>query len=511
MKGKTTTTGVAEIIMNAPKYLNDGDRWMLAEDIPDIDFQFSQIWISSFVNDLERTIGVNYKKVLSVYDGYALKFYYGHDDSEAVSRRILTKILTEGFGPEINGNIRRAADELFIATQRIDADALGLMNGDELSGFYASLDDVHTRFYSWCWLPNAADMFHAHLTEHLRSILRNRTHSEEEVNQALVALSFFEQKSFVQEELESLLDVAATKKLGPAYDAEFERKLEVHHAAYFYLKHLWIGKDGISTIDDYRHAIDELLSEGDPTVMLGHEQAKWSDDVRERDACEARLRLTKEERGLFRTYAEFAFTKAYRRRIQIFWAYRMDTLFSELARRFDMPFKDTRFLLPEEVGASLTAGMSEGMREIAAERARHCVYYAEKGLDVVVTGTACDAFESMLPQEADMELSELRGQVACTGKVEGVVKIVNSVSDMQKVCEGDILVSIATNPDIVPAMKKAAAFVTEQGGVTSHAAIVAREMRKPCIIGTKVATKALKDGDVVMVDAHAGVVRIIRR
>ena len=82
---------------------------------------------------------------------------------------------------------------------------------------------------------------------------------------------------------------------------------------------------------------------------------------------------------------------------------------------------------------------------------------------------------------------------------------------MQKMNDGDILVSIATDPDIVPAMKKAAAFVTEQGGVTSHAAIVAREMGKPCVIGTKIATRVLKDGDYVEVDATKGVVKIISK
>ena len=59
-------------------------------------------------------------------------------------------------------------------------------------------------------------------------------------------------------------------------------------------------------------------------------------------------------------------------------------------------------------------------------------------------------------------------------------------------------------------MKKAGAFVTNEGGITCHAAIVAREMKKPCIIGTKIATKVLKDGDLVEVDAENGVVRVIK-
>ena len=68
-----------------------------------------------------------------------------------------------------------------------------------------------------------------------------------------------------------------------------------------------------------------------------------------------------------------------------------------------------------------------------------------------------------------------------------------------------------TSVDFIPLMTRASAFVTNEGGVTSHAAIVSREMNKPCIIGTKIATHILKDGDLVEVDADKGVVRILKR
>jgi pyruvate,water dikinase len=78
---------------------------------------------------------------------------------------------------------------------------------------------------------------------------------------------------------------------------------------------------------------------------------------------------------------------------------------------------------------------------------------------------------------------------------------------MNKVQKGDILVTSMTTPDYVPAMERAAAFITDEGGLSCHAAIVAREMKKPCIIGTKIATKVLKDGDIVEVDANQGIVK----
>lgn len=76
--------------------------------------------------------------------------------------------------------------------------------------------------------------------------------------------------------------------------------------------------------------------------------------------------------------------------------------------------------------------------------------------------------------------------------------------------KGEILVTVMTSPDFMVAAKKAAAIVTDEGGITCHAAIVSREMKIPCIIGTKIATKVLKDGDIVEVDADKGVVRKIK-
>lgn len=66
-----------------------------------------------------------------------------------------------------------------------------------------------------------------------------------------------------------------------------------------------------------------------------------------------------------------------------------------------------------------------------------------------------------------------------------------------------------TTPNMISAMKCAAAFITDEGGITCHAAIISRELKKPCIIGTKIATKILKDGDIVEIDADNGVIKVL--
>ena len=106
---------------------------------------------------------------------------------------------------------------------------------------------------------------------------------------------------------------------------------------------------------------------------------------------------------------------------------------------------------------------------------------------------------------------ELKGVVAYEGFVKGIVKVVNRAKDMDKFNEGDILVSINTSPSLMPIIKKCGAIVADEGGVTCHASVVSRELKKPCIIGTKFATKVLKDGDEVEVDANEGVVRVLNK
>ncbi len=115
----------------------------------------------------------------------------------------------------------------------------------------------------------------------------------------------------------------------------------------------------------------------------------------------------------------------------------------------------------------------------------------------------------ILPKRSFANKQQIKGTIAFAGKARGIVKIVRTTADLGKVQEGDVLVTQMTFPSFIIAMKRACAFVTDEGGVTCHAAIVAREMQKPCIIGTKNATQVLKDGDVVEVDAEKGAVRLI--
>jgi len=107
--------------------------------------------------------------------------------------------------------------------------------------------------------------------------------------------------------------------------------------------------------------------------------------------------------------------------------------------------------------------------------------------------------------------NEIKGQIGNRGNVKGVVRVVLNANKAENFNDGDILVTGMTRPEFVPLMKRASAIITDEGGITCHAAIVSRELDIPCIIGTKIATQVLKDGDEVEMDVDNGVVRIIKR
>ncbi len=158
--------------------------------------------------------------------------------------------------------------------------------------------------------------------------------------------------------------------------------------------------------------------------------------------------------------------------------------------------------------------------ELGAEISRDELMKRDKGFVLVpgvyIGAISFDELVKKFPQyhfeieKGEEDKGALKGQVAYRGRVSGRVRIVMRKDQIEATKEGEIIVSPMTTPDMVPAMHKAAAFVTDEGGITCHAAIIARELHKPCITGTKVATKTFKDGDMVEVDADKGVVRIIK-
>ncbi|MFH1770856.1 MAG: PEP-utilizing enzyme [archaeon] len=182
-------------------------------------------------------------------------------------------------------------------------------------------------------------------------------------------------------------------------------------------------------------------------------------------------------------------------------------ILTEIGKRTGFSLHELKYMIPEEVSEIFKKSIT---KKEAKERMKSCALLWVPGKFQVITGKDVEKLRyTILGDQKKSDIKEFTGLCASVGKVTGRVKICKSATEVGKVKKGDILVAIMTRPDYVIGMKKAAAIVTNEGGVTSHAAIVARELGIPCIIGTKIATQVLKDNDLIEVDADKGKVTIL--
>jgi phosphohistidine swiveling domain-containing protein len=179
-----------------------------------------------------------------------------------------------------------------------------------------------------------------------------------------------------------------------------------------------------------------------------------------------------------------------------------------LAKRIGLDVKYLLFSSPPEMELGKISS-TEFQKELI-ERSKCCVYLFDLNKPIIISGEKCKTYIREYEKERHMEVEEITGITASSGTVVGTARVCTSIESIKKVEKGNILVASMTRPEYLPAMKKAAAIVTDEGGITCHAAIVSRELGIPCIIGTKIATKVLKDNMLVEVNANHGLVKIIK-
>ena len=167
------------------------------------------------------------------------------------------------------------------------------------------------------------------------------------------------------------------------------------------------------------------------------------------------------------------------------------------------------FLTPYEIKAFLLQNIFPDSKEIE-RRKKHYAIVMRNGIIEVVSDEK-ELAEIKRELEEKIETEALKGTTAYPGKVKGRVRVIKIVKDVQKLQKGEILVASMTTPDMTIAIHKATAIVTDEGGITCHAAICSRELKIPCLIATRNATKVLKDGDTVEVDADIGTVKILKK
>jgi len=182
--------------------------------------------------------------------------------------------------------------------------------------------------------------------------------------------------------------------------------------------------------------------------------------------------------------------------------------FEAIAEKLEIAIEDLWLLGKNEIIDGLRGEVKVG--GLISERKRKGFVIKQVGDKVIVKNGVTNA--DLYEKDVEEDVSSFVGDVASRGHVTGKVRIIfDPHTEAVNFQDGEILVTSMTTPDFVPLMKKAQAIITDEGGILCHAAIVSRELNTPCIVGTKISTRVLKDGDLVEVDAEDGLVKILKR
>ncbi len=217
--------------------------------------------------------------------------------------------------------------------------------------------------------------------------------------------------------------------------------------------------------------------------------------------------LPPEARKLAMLAQRFTFWKTERLDMFAFADARAQSLYNEAANTLSLSLDQLFAMTSREIIESLRMGLPAVDKEILdGRKAAYCLALVDGKISFYAPSEA----KTTEPiAQTGVVGSVIRGVCASVGRVSGKVRVIRSKNDLSQLREGDILVTKMTRPEYGAALDKAAAFITDEGGMMCHAAIISREMKKPCVIGTGDATKLLSPGMTVEVDADNGTVTIL--
>jgi len=315
------------------------------------------------------------------------------------------------------------------------------------------------------------------------------------------------EKSFVKREEDDLLSLALKIKTGKIINQELA--LTKHEAKYFWVPfdygmYIWDKKYFKEILRGMlKNSVVELknkiLNSRKYLRNLPDEQGRW----------EKELKIDKLHRQYFSAMRQAGYLLDYKKEIFTQIHFLAAKILAETGRRLGVKRELAQYYLPKEIKKALTKNQILD-NAILEARGRHSyVRWFEDDIEAVLDSPDDMMAKFLLPE--DQSTGKFDGIIASAGFYTGKVKVLHSANEINKVEQGDILVTSMTSPDYVPAMRRAGAIITDEGGVMCHAAIVSRELGIPCVVGTKNATKILKDGDTVEVNANHNSVRILKK
>ncbi len=347
--------------------------------------------------------------------------------------------------------------------------------------------------------------------EKLMQRLEELGYSPEEIPEIIGAITYPPEHTPLFNSQLEMLKIAAITHKNPSSDRESHLRTWLENYS-----HIPVNFAGEAwTLADAKNQLKEALQK-DAAKELKHLEKNHTQKVK---AAQAKIEEVNDSKisHLAHMLQTATNLNEFRKSVFSHASWKARAVFEKIAEMTGSAWRDCFFLTTQEIGR-LLAGEAVNIPALKEERMVVGVYADNDGQiqfldakEIAQLQAHLSAIPTQATSQAPGTVNTLKGFSANKGKVRGIARIILGPKDFHKFHPGEILVATMTSVDFIPLMQQAAAFVTNEGGITSHASIVAREMNKPCIIGTKIATRVLKDGDLVEVDADKGVVKVLSK
>jgi len=366
-------------------------------------------------------------------------------------------------------------------------------------------------FFKYNHIVNSTDFYHDVFTKYLYSKLDKYNKEENSIGSLYSILSTPNKDVWIQEEEENFYNLIFKyrKQNTQKNKILFNESLEEYTSKYFWIEYEQQGKEINSNdvLNKIKIFIKSSRNELEELKILKKRRKQMQLD---RIHLEKKLQLSKEDMYIFKVARELVYWKLHLRELKVRFYCCTNNLLKECARRLNISFSEVRFLTEKELYKYIITPSLLDKKNLQ-ERVKYCVFnFENKETQVYVGKKAKEKFSKLLNQKNDKK-TLLHGMCGYPGFVKGNVCKVLGLNDISNFRKGQILTAYMTDISIVPAMKRAGAIVTDVGGVTCHAAIVSREFKIPCLIGTKYVTDFFDNGDNVSVDADKGKIQLINK
>ena len=341
------------------------------------------------------------------------------------------------------------------------------------------------------------------------SVLTTLPKNSLQLDEDLEALKII--RSMTPTDIKIMNELQDFSEMPEALSRQTKEKILAHCRRWRWVPFTYLGP--AYELDYYLQVISGLVKEKTDVDNKIRDIETRPQSVKEkREELFRKLDINGNERKVYDIAADISYLKGYRKEVMYHGFYVYSFIFKEMAKRLGCSLMDMHLISYKELEGRFIDGTKIEKAMIEARKNISVMHYKDGKSRIMIGQEAKDflAKQKFKSETVDVNVDQLKGTTACNGSATGKVKIINSPEEMGKMEQDDIMVSHTTFPALVPAMKKAAAILTEDGGITCHAAIVSREMNTPCITGIKTLTRVLKDGDIVEVDASNGIVKIRR-